>query len=305
MGALSRRGSGRGGDYWVPGERAVTELLRAAPGRARRIWLDERREFPELRALADAAGVRVEGTSAERIANKAPGVASRGALALADPPPPAAVDELAAAAGLIVALDGVLDPQNLGAIMRCADFFGAVGLLWTKDRAAKVTPTVVRASAGASERLPLCIVTNLDDALRRLKAADVWVLGTVAEGRGRPRADGANGPPAEPALRGPRLRAARAAAADPRALRPARADRGGRGPGRVAQRRCRLCCGPGLGHYADVASGSGAGAWMGTQRVFSPPAWLTLAAPTPPALQPGGPNGRRSHRIGRSPARQR
>lgn len=173
----------------MPGERAVRELLEAAPRRVDRVLVDERRPFPELRRLAEAAGVAVEVVSAEVLARRAPGVETRGVLALSRPPAEIPLDAMLSALEegdpqarqVVVALDEVADPQNLGAIMRSCEFFGARGLLWTKDRAAQVTPAAVRASAGASERLPLCTVTNLASALRSCKDAGLWVVGTVAD----------------------------------------------------------------------------------------------------------------------------
>lgn len=113
---------------------------------------------------------------------------ARGVVAIARPPRVWDLQELlelSAPEGrkrLLVALDGVQDPHNLGAILRSAEFFGARGVFWARDRSAAVTPTVVRSSAGASERLPLGQVTNLARALAEAKEAGFWVVGTVAEG---------------------------------------------------------------------------------------------------------------------------
>jgi 23S rRNA (guanosine2251-2'-O)-methyltransferase len=94
--------------------------------------------------------------------------------------PPPAPD--LAAAPLLVVLDSVTDPQNLGAIMRSALVLGATGVVLPKDRAAPVTPTVVRVSAGASEHLRCARVTNLARALEQMKAAGVWTIGAVERG---------------------------------------------------------------------------------------------------------------------------
>jgi len=86
---------------------------------------------------------------------------------------------------ILVALDGVQDPHNLGAILRSAEFFGATGAIWPRDRAVSVTPAAIRSSSGATERLPLARVTNLARALDLCKEAGFWVIGTVVDG-GRP-----------------------------------------------------------------------------------------------------------------------
>jgi 23S rRNA (guanosine2251-2'-O)-methyltransferase len=76
--------------------------------------------------------------------------------------------------GLLVALDGVTDPHNLGAIVRSALLLGADGVILPRDRSAKVTALVTKTSAGASEHLPIAQVTNLVRALEDLKAAGYW-----------------------------------------------------------------------------------------------------------------------------------
>jgi len=81
---------------------------------------------------------------------------------------------------LLVAADGITDPMNLGNLARSAAAAGAQGLIIPKDRAAPVTPAVLKAAAGALETLPVFRVTNLAEALIRLKEAGLWVVGTEA-----------------------------------------------------------------------------------------------------------------------------
>lgn len=81
---------------------------------------------------------------------------------------------------LLVVADSITDPMNLGNLCRSALAAGANGLIIPKDRAAAVTPVVMKAAAGALEVLPVCRVTNLAATLMRLKEADLWVVG--AEG---------------------------------------------------------------------------------------------------------------------------
>ena len=182
------------GRHLVPGERAVRELLDVAPGRIDVLWVDTRvrARMSELWTLAEAAGVRVEPVTAAQLQQRAPNVDARGVIAVATPPPLADLEDLLPAAlpeggprRLWLALDGVVDPGNLGAILRSAEFFGVEGVFWPKDRAAGLTPAAVRASAGASERIPMAVVTNLARALSQFRDAGAWIVGTVAEG-GRP-----------------------------------------------------------------------------------------------------------------------
>jgi 23S rRNA (guanosine2251-2'-O)-methyltransferase len=98
-----------------------------------------------------------------------------------------------------VVCDGIVDPHNFGAVLRSAEFFGAEGVAWARDRAAPLSPAAVRASAGASERVSLSEVTNLARALtwatqQRDAGADWWVVGTVVDG-GVPLAELAADPP--------------------------------------------------------------------------------------------------------------
>lgn len=79
----------------------------------------------------------------------------------------------------ILALDGVLDPQNLGAILRAAECFGIDAVLWSKNRGAPIGPVVSKVSVGASELIPLCVVSNLHRALEQLKEAGAWLAGTM------------------------------------------------------------------------------------------------------------------------------
>ncbi len=97
-------------------------------------------------------------------------------------------------APLLVVLDSVTDPQNLGAILRSALVLGATGIVLPKDRAAPITPTVVRVSAGASEHLPCARVTNLAAALKEMKRVGLWVAGTVERGGAVPDQADLTGP---------------------------------------------------------------------------------------------------------------
>jgi 23S rRNA (guanosine2251-2'-O)-methyltransferase len=83
---------------------------------------------------------------------------------------------------LVLVLDGVQDPQNLGAIARSAHVLGAHGLVLPKDRAAHVTPAVVKASAGATEHLPIALCTNVARTLEELQGEGLWTIGAVADG---------------------------------------------------------------------------------------------------------------------------
>jgi len=88
-------------------------------------------------------------------------------------------------APVIVILDGINDPQNLGAIIRSTEAMGAQGVIIPQRRAAGITSSVVKAAAGALEHLPVARVVNLSRALEQLKEAGFWIYGTVAD-NGKP-----------------------------------------------------------------------------------------------------------------------
>jgi 23S rRNA (guanosine2251-2'-O)-methyltransferase len=161
----------------------VREALRARRRalHALRVQQPPPREADELLALAAAAGVRVAPTAGADLARGLPpGVKPQGFVLEAGELPELDIDALLALGTpgrrCFVALDGVEDPQNLGAIARVAHAAGATGLVLTDRRSAPLSPAVSRASAGAIEHLPVARVVNLARALERLKEAGCWVL---------------------------------------------------------------------------------------------------------------------------------
>ena len=85
--------------------------------------------------------------------------------------------------GLLVALDGIQDPHNVGAILRTCDCTGVDGVILTKHNSCGLTPSVVKASTGAAYTVPVSIVTNLSQTLRNLKQEGYWVVGTDGSGK--------------------------------------------------------------------------------------------------------------------------
>lgn len=149
--------------------RSLGRLILRAQARA------PRPELLELVGLARERGVAVEEWDAVRFDDGlAPGVPHQGVMLEAGPLPSLDVAELAAIAQAaahpwLVALDGIEDPQNLGAILRVGEAAGVQGAILPERRAAPLTPAVARASAGAVEHLPIASVTNLIPALEVLK----------------------------------------------------------------------------------------------------------------------------------------
>lgn len=90
---------------------------------------------------------------------------------------------------LVVLLDGITDPHNLGAIVRSAECFGAHGVVIPKHRSVGVNDTVVKVASGATEHLPIAKVTNINDAIRTLKEQNIWVYATDFDGKAPKCAD--------------------------------------------------------------------------------------------------------------------
>jgi 23S rRNA (guanosine2251-2'-O)-methyltransferase len=189
--ARSRSGGPRSlGGEQVEGRHAVRELLIAGRRRVRDLWMVENAgEAPilgDILELATEAGVRVRRVGPAALAGEARSEAPQGVLAHADPLPEAELDDLLPRDGrpppFLVFLDGVTDPQNVGALLRSAEGAGATGVVLPRHRAAHVTPTVAKAAAGAVEHLPLAVVAGLPAALAEAKRAGVWVVGLDSAG---------------------------------------------------------------------------------------------------------------------------
>jgi 23S rRNA (guanosine2251-2'-O)-methyltransferase len=137
----------------------------------------------EVAEAADTAGVTVKKVPRARIEELARGGAHQGVVARVGPYPYSDLGEILAAPDpLVIVLDGVTDPRNLGAVLRTAEGAGASGVVIPKDRAVGVTAAAVKASAGASEHVPVARETNLRRAIDRMKEAGVWVYAAEVGG---------------------------------------------------------------------------------------------------------------------------
>jgi 23S rRNA (guanosine2251-2'-O)-methyltransferase len=159
------------------GRNPVREALRGRR-RVHRVWATQ------AAAREGWAPAPVTVAPAEEIARRSGSDAHQGVCALVDPYPYADAAELLAAPDpLLVALDEVTDPQNLGAVCRSAECAGATGVIVPERRSAEVTPAVCKAAAGAVEHLPVARVRNLADFLAEAKSAGCWCYGAQAGAR--------------------------------------------------------------------------------------------------------------------------
>lgn len=173
----------------------VDELVRSRPRSIRVLYAAANRAHAKgkdpvaaLVAAASAAGVQVELRDARALDDMCePGARHQGVVAVAGDFTYAALEALLAAdAPLLVVLDGVQDPHNLGAIIRSAYVLGAHGLVIPEHRAAAITPVVTKASAGATELLSIVQAKNLVRTLEELKQAGVWTCAVAASPSARP-----------------------------------------------------------------------------------------------------------------------
>jgi 23S rRNA (guanosine2251-2'-O)-methyltransferase len=164
----------------VYGRRPVREALRG-PREVLELWATERAVKAES-WLRNGDGPRVQ-VKLERDVSEAAGTRDhQGVLAWCEPYRYADADELSASERpLLVCLDQVSDPRNLGAVCRSAEGAGATGVVVPAHGSARVTAAVCRASAGAVEHLPVAVVTNLARYLGQIKRHDLWVAGAAGD----------------------------------------------------------------------------------------------------------------------------
>ncbi len=139
----------------------------------------------EVAQAAGASGVPVKRVDRARLEELAHSGVHQGVVARVGPYPYSGLDEILAAPDpLVLVLDGITDPRNLGAVLRVADGAGASGVVVPKDRAVGVTAATVKASAGASEHARVARETNLRRAIDLMKKNGLWVYAAEGEAEG-------------------------------------------------------------------------------------------------------------------------
>jgi 23S rRNA (guanosine2251-2'-O)-methyltransferase len=184
----SGKRTGLGGDQ-VEGRQAVRELLLARRRRVREVWLlaeqDVSDVLRDIVELAEAERVPVRSVGRSKFFAEARCEAPQGVLAKAAPLDETALEDLTEPRGatppFLMAVDGVTDPGNLGALLRSAECAGVSGIVLPRHRAVHVTPTVTKAAAGAVEHLRFAVVGGLPAALQQLRQRGLWVVGLDGE----------------------------------------------------------------------------------------------------------------------------
>ena len=170
----------------IYGVRPVVEALK---NRRRRV-LEVLDSAGNGEVRAAAGGVPIKKVARDRVDEMARGGVHQGVVARVESYPYSSLEEiLAVSQPLVLVLDGVTDPRNLGAVLRAADGAGASGVVIPKDKAVGVTAAAVKASAGASEHVRVARVTNLRRAVDAIKRANVWVYAADAGGTDYARLD--------------------------------------------------------------------------------------------------------------------
>jgi 23S rRNA (guanosine2251-2'-O)-methyltransferase len=176
----------------VYGLHAVNALLKRSPERMLEIWLAQPRDDARIRELkrnAEIAGVHVHSATADALVKLVGDVNHQGAAAAIRPLKPWDENDLVEAIGragqeaLLLVLDGVTDPHNLGACLRTAEAAGAQAVITPKDRSASVDGVVRKVAAGAADFVPVASVTNLARTLDLMKRSGIWVVGLDGEAK--------------------------------------------------------------------------------------------------------------------------
>jgi len=174
----------------------VLEVLKSRPRQLKEIFVARQMTAPKLQEIVTIArqhqitiNSAPEAFAATLQKSEAPQIAHQGVLALSEPFPLLKLNNLIAklktdpvrSPPVLLALDSIQDPQNVGAVMRSALAAGVSGIIIAKDRAAPLSGAVAKASAGAIALLRICQVTNLPTALQQLKKEGLWVFGTAKD----------------------------------------------------------------------------------------------------------------------------
>jgi len=168
----------------LTGFHAVTSRLRQKPDTIKEIYVDAERKdgrAKDLRELAKRHDVRVIAVDMKRLDGMAGGVRHQGVVAQAEPlDMPKFIEDVLEGLSeppLLLVLDGVQDPHNLGACLRVADGAGAHAVIAPKDRSVGLTTAAIKVASGAAESVPYIVVTNLARTMRDLKERGIWLVG--------------------------------------------------------------------------------------------------------------------------------
>lgn len=167
------------------GKHPVGDLISANPGRIVKILLQTNLKGSDLEKRCEAEEIPIEWVRKEKLAALAGSEVHQGVVAVVKDQGGDFGTFLQKVAplqsGVVVVLDSIQDPQNVGSILRSSDFFGALGALYSTNRGSPITGVVAKASAGASEIIETVGVSNLAQAIEKLKDAGFWIVVTAVD----------------------------------------------------------------------------------------------------------------------------
>ncbi|MEY4340408.1 MAG: hypothetical protein RLZ14_2258, partial [Actinomycetota bacterium] len=177
------------GGEQVEGRQAVRELLIAGSRKVHEVWVSgelvETEIIGDIVEIARSMRIQVTEVARKRLEAQARSEAPQGVIAFAAPLQEVELGTLLKRRGnqapFLVAVDGVTDPGNLGALLRCCDGAGVHGVVLPRHRAVHITPTAAKSAAGAVEHVPMALVGGLPAALGRMREAGIWVVGLADE----------------------------------------------------------------------------------------------------------------------------
>ena len=176
----------------IYGIHPVEEALKAFRPQIEKIFIGAEKPGPALQKIVELAAqkrVATIFTSGKHLEQMAGGGVHQNVVAIVGEIPYATIEEILSCwkeegtKALFLILDGIQDPQNLGAIIRTASASGVNGIIIPKDRAVGITPAVVKASAGAAAIIPVARVVNISNTVEILKKEGIWIYGAAGEAR--------------------------------------------------------------------------------------------------------------------------
>lgn len=176
----------------IAGIHSVRAALKHGSGGVSEVWLERKRRDRRLAELAEyarEAGIPIRQAERDELDRAGEGANHQGVLAWVRTPAARSEKELpqivqrAGGPPFLLVLDGVQDPHNLGACLRCADAVGIHALIAPKDNAVGLTPVACKVASGAAETVPYIQVTNLARSIDGLKKQGVWIIGTAGDAR--------------------------------------------------------------------------------------------------------------------------
>lgn len=167
----------------VIGKRSIHELLKHKPEKIKALWITRQGQEDPLVKEAQLLNIPLVIKGRDELTQAADSDSHQGFLAETLSRAYSSLDEIISRARrqescLILVLDSITDPHNLGALLRAAECFGVDAVLWSKNRGASVTPVVTKTSVGATELLPIILVSNLAESIRKLQKEGFWVSTT-------------------------------------------------------------------------------------------------------------------------------